>query len=240
MEEPEVLARLVAEAASPYIGLTNTGVGFVSTDAAPLAEVLATCNLIGLCGESGSGKTFACARAGQPVLHLDGFYRSPDESGLPIDSGGGVDWESIASFDVTAAAAAVHSLLDHGVALVPVFDYRANGFVGEHLLRVNRGLPLIAEGLFALEVVRLVSDDRKDCVVASVLLNASTHRAVIGRVRRDVREGRRRLKDAAVNSVRMRARSREYVLEHQASGDFAVTRSELRHLLRTLYAEIAP
>lgn len=141
-----------------------------------------------LAGPSGSGKSHLAEKLGWPVLRLDDFYRDLDAPDMPVSSLGIIDWDDPASWDAGAAVDAIVRLCRDGEAEVPVYDLAQSRAVGTHVVRTN-GLPVIAEGLFAPEIVG-------SCRSAGVL----DHAIVLRRPRlvtfalrlvRDLREGRK-------------------------------------------------
>ncbi len=141
-----------------------------------------------LAGPSGSGKSHLAARLGWPVLRLDDFYRDLDAPDMPRSSLGIVDWDDPRSWDAAAAVDAIVQLCRTGEAEVPVYDLSQSRVVGTHTVRTG-GRPLIAEGLFAPEIVSY-------CRAANVLDHAIVLRrnrlvTFTLRLTRDLREGRK-------------------------------------------------
>jgi uridine kinase len=114
-----------------------------------------------LAGPSGSGKSRLverlAARWGLPVLRLDDFYKDGGDPTLPrIDHGpnaGLVDWDHPASWLPTDALVALNDLCATGVAQVPVYDIAHDGRTGTHELRLDGAELVLAEGIFAQEIV---------------------------------------------------------------------------------------
>jgi len=141
-----------------------------------------------LAGPSGSGKSHLAERLRWPVLRLDDFYRDHDAAGMPLSSLGIVDWDDPRSWDGAAAVAAIVQLCSTGHAEVPVYDIAGSLAVGTHTVTTG-GMPLIAEGLFAPEIVEA-------CRTAGVLDHAICLRrprlvTFALRLTRDLREGRK-------------------------------------------------
>ncbi|PJI95073.1 uridine kinase family protein [Luteimicrobium subarcticum] len=105
-----------------------------------------------LTGASGSGKTSLTRRLGLPVVPLDDFYRDEDAPGLPRRFGI-VDWDDPASWDGTAALATLHTLCTTGRADVPVYDIATSRRTGTTHLDVTGAPLVVAEGIFAAELV---------------------------------------------------------------------------------------
>jgi uridine kinase len=158
----------------------------VTSDAEPLPAPGA--RLVVLAGPSGSGKSRLAHRLGLPVLRLDDFYRDGDDPGLP-HAFGIVDWDDPASWDLDAAAACAVRLVREGSADVPTYDLRTSRRTGSHRLDVAAAPLVVAEGIFAAEVVPSL---RAAGVLADAL--CLTHRPVVTFVRRlarDLRESRK-------------------------------------------------
>ena len=141
-----------------------------------------------LAGPSGSGKSHLAERLRWPVLRLDDFYRDHDAPDMPLSSLGIVDWDDPRSWDGATAVAAIVQLCSTGHAEVPVYDIAGSRVVGTHTVTTG-GMPLIAEGLFAPEIVEA-------CRAAGVLDHAICLRrprlvTFALRLTRDLREGRK-------------------------------------------------
>jgi uridine kinase len=109
-----------------------------------------------LAGASGSGKTSLTRRVGVPVLALDDFYRDADDDRTqpPLPRRFGiVDWDDPASWDGAGALDAVVRLCRDGVADVPVYDIPTSRRTGTHRLDLAGAPLVVAEGIFAAELV---------------------------------------------------------------------------------------
>jgi uridine kinase len=105
-----------------------------------------------LTGPSGSGKTSLTRRLGLPVVELDDFYHDVDHPGLPRRFGI-VDWDSPGSWDSTSAMEALLALVTTGRSEVPVYDIPTSRRTGTTHLDVTGSRIVIAEGIFAAELV---------------------------------------------------------------------------------------
>jgi uridine kinase len=118
-----------------------------------------------LAGASGSGKTSLTRRVGVPMLALDDFYRNADDvrADPPLPRRFGiVDWDDPASWDRAAALEAIVRLCRDGVADVPVYDIPTSRRTGTHRLDLAGAPLVVAEGIFAAELVaplRALPDD---------------------------------------------------------------------------------
>jgi len=148
-------------------------------------------------GPSGSGKSRLCERLhrtlGVPTVNLDDFYKDGDDPSLPRrptpDGEGLVDWDDPASWSRADAVDALETLCRNGVADVPVYDISRDGRTGVHRVALDGSPYVVAEGLFAQEIIA-------DCRGRGLLADAvcvRNHRLVTfwRRLTRDLREHRK-------------------------------------------------
>lgn len=117
--------------------------------------------LLLLAGASGSGKSTLVTRlqARHPevaVVQLDDFYREGTDPGLPA-WGGIVDWDDPGSWDVDAAHACLQVLCTNGRCEVPLYDIPTSRRTGSRPVELAPGGLVVAEGLFAPELVARVA-----------------------------------------------------------------------------------
>jgi len=158
----------------------------VSSDPVPCGPPSA--RIVVLAGPSGSGKSRLANRLGIPVLRLDDFYRDGDDPDLP-HAFGIVDWDDPASWDLDAAVRCAVRLVREGSADVPMYDIPTSRRIGMHRLALDGCPLLVAEGIFAADVVPHL---RVEGVLAEAL--CLTHRPLVTFVRRlarDLRESRK-------------------------------------------------
>ena len=114
--------------------------------------------MVVLAGPSGAGKSRLAARLsashGWPIFRLDDFYRDLDDPAMPRSAGLGIiDWDHPDSWDGERAVAALCELVDTGRTDTPVYDISTSHAVGHRELTAAATDLVIAEGIFAAEVV---------------------------------------------------------------------------------------
>lgn len=163
-----------------------------------------------LAGPSGSGKSYVARHTGLPVLPLDDFYLNGDDPRLPrvgdaVDSvaaragrrrapylspsPSAVDWESPASWDATAAVAAIELLARTGTVEVPHYDISLDRCTGYEKLRLDTARLFVAEGIFAAEIVATCRD--RGVLAAAYALRRARSATFVRRLVRDLAERRK-------------------------------------------------
>ncbi len=189
-----------------------------------------------LAGPSGSGKTRLAHRLreehGWPVVRLDDFYRDVDDPALPREEHLGiVDWDHPDSWNADAAVAALVELVDAGTMTAPVYDIGASRAVGRHTVTAGPDDLVLAEGIFAAEIVPALRE-------AGILHAAWCihHRRSVTFVRRLARDLAERRKPPPVLLRRglslMRAEP-GIVRRLTALGAVSARPAEVEHVLRT-------
>lgn len=146
-----------------------------------------------LAGPSGAGKSRLAERIGLPVLRLDDFYKDGGESSLPrIDEGpntGLVDWDHPDSWLQDEAVTSLAKLCADGTVDVPIYEIAKNGRTGWHFLDLEGAPLVVAEGIFAQEIVPELTD--RGLLAAAYCVRQ--HRLVTfwRRLVRDLREHRK-------------------------------------------------
>ena len=141
-------------------------------------------------GPSGSGKSRLADRSGLPVLRLDDFYRNGDDPALPRTASTGlVDWDDSASWDGHAAVAVLQQLCDEGSADVPIYDIAHDGVVGTRRLVLAGATVVVAEGIFAAEIIGACRD--RGILAAALCVRQNRYLTGWRRLVRDVRERRK-------------------------------------------------
>ena len=151
-----------------------------------------------LAGPSGSGKSRLAARLhaahGWPIFRLDDFYRDEDDPTVPRSAELGiVDWDHPDSWDAERAIASLCELVDSGRTDTPDYDISRSRAVGRRAVSARPDDLVLAEGIFAAEVVSRLRD-------AGVLHSAWCvhHRPVVTFVRRLARDLKERRKPPLV------------------------------------------
>lgn len=141
-----------------------------------------------LAGPSGSGKGVMARRSGLPLVPLDEFYRDHDDPGLPRRFGI-VDWDDPASWDAGAALAALTHLAHEGRTEIPRYSISDSARTGTRTLEVGDARLIVAEGIFASE---LVAPLRAAGLLADALVLTRPAPLVFAlRLARDLRESRK-------------------------------------------------
>lgn len=142
-----------------------------------------------LAGPSGCGKTHLAVQAGLPIVALDDFYRAGSEPDLPRTTDDVVDWEDPATWDADAAIAALEEICRGDRVGVPTYEFGLDRAVGHRTIERGGSSIVVAEGIFAAE---LVGPLRERGLLADALL-VRQRRSVtyVRRLIRDVRDGRK-------------------------------------------------
>ncbi|WP_090596527.1 hypothetical protein [Auraticoccus monumenti] len=126
--------------------------------------------------------------ARRPLVRLDDFYRDGDEPDMPHTLGI-VDWDDVRSWRLDAAVEGLLTLCRDGAATVPVYDIAANAAVGEHVVELGDGGCVVAEGVFAPDV--LAPAREAGMVVQPIWLDRPRTLTFVLRLVRDLRERRK-------------------------------------------------
>ncbi len=145
--------------------------------------------LIVIAGPSGSGKSRLCDRLGLPFVNLDDFYKDGSDPTLPRLDMGVADWDDPRSWLKDEAVETLERLCHDGTVELPVYDISRDGRVGSHRIDLAGSSYVVAEGIFAQEVV---ADCRARGLVAEAIC-VRNHPTVTfwRRLTRDLREHRK-------------------------------------------------
>jgi uridine kinase len=169
----------------------------VSDDATSEHQDALRARVIVVAGPSGSGKSRLCARLrstfGTPVVNLDDFYKDGDDPTLPrrrIGPGHDiVDWDDPRSWSREGALEALHDLCRYGVADLPVYDISHDGRTGHVRVSTDGSPYVVAEGLFAQEVIAGCRE--RDLLADAVCVRNHRLLTFWRRLTRDLREHRK-------------------------------------------------
>ncbi len=141
-----------------------------------------------LAGASGSGKSRLARQLGAVAFRLDDFYHDADRPGLPR-AHGIVDWDDPATWDADAAVVALASLVRAGHASVPEYSIAESRRTGARELTVDGHDLVVAEGVFAVEVLGRLRAAGLD--VEPVYLDRNRTLVALLRLRRDLQARRK-------------------------------------------------
>jgi uridine kinase len=192
----------------------------VSGDPSPAALT----RVVLLAGPSGCGKSHIARASGLPIMALDDFYRDATEPDLPRTPTGDVDWEDPASWDADAALAALEALCAHGEVDVPSYSFARSAVVGHRTLRTDGSRIVVAEGIFAAELVAPLRG--RGLLADALLITVDRWLTFVRRLVRDAREGRKPV-PFLVRQGWAKTTSEPAVVAHQrAAGARPVTKAQ--------------
>jgi len=186
--------------------------------------------VIVLAGPSGCGKTRLAERSGLPLVALDDFYRDGDAPDMPrVHGGDRIDWEDPASWDLDAAVAALDTLCRTGSAEVPTYSFGDDRAVGRRTIDLDGARAVVAEGIFAAEVVERCR--RADLLADAIVLAVPAPVTFWRRLVRDLREARKPPLDVLRIGLGKARDERAVVARQEALGCRRVSKPEARALL---------
>jgi uridine kinase len=174
-----------------------------------------------VCGPSGAGKSRFADATGLPVVRLDDFYRSGNDPALPRSSDGAVDWDDPRSWDADGALDALEALCRDGGADLPVYDIASDGVVGTRRVVLGEARVLVAEGIFAAEIIGACRD--RGLLALALSLRSKPYVTFWRRLFRDVRERRKPVRILVRRGVRLMRIEKEVVARHQSCGALVVS-----------------
>ena len=144
-------------------------------------------------GPSGAGKSRLAANLqgqhGWPIVRLDDFYRDGDDPSLPILAMGVPDWDSPRSWHADAAVRALVALCHNGVVDLPTYDISSSRTVGHSAVTAEPGQLILAEGIFAAEIVADLAE--AGVLAAAYCVHAGRWLTFCRRLVRDLAERRK-------------------------------------------------
>lgn len=190
-----------------------------------------------LAGPSGCGKSRLAALLGLPILALDDFYRAASVD-LPCRADGSIDWEEPATWDGGAAAEALSVLCHRGVVEVPTYSFADNRAVGRHTVDRGAASIVVAEGIFAPELVGPLTEAG---LLADALLVRQGRWVTFGRrLLRDLREHRKRPAQLVRSGWCKTMAEPDVVARHRALGARPTTKADARRRVAALAAMVGP
>jgi uridine kinase len=146
-----------------------------------------------LAGPSGAGKSRLAAhlrdRHGWPIVRLDDFYRDGDDPSLPMLPMGVPDWDDPRSWHADAAVRTLIALCHNGIADLPTYDISSSRTVGHSALTAGPGQLILAEGIFAAEIIAALAE--ADVLAAAYCVHAGRWLTFVRRLVRDLAERRK-------------------------------------------------
>ncbi|MDY5584691.1 MAG: ATP-binding protein [Arcanobacterium sp.] len=209
--------------------LTNDGLFELpaETRREPLARVII------VCGPSGSGKTRFVNRTGLPVVSLDDFYFEGSQSGLPHRHGM-IDWDSIKTWNKTAAITALVDLCTTGRAEIPIYDIPTNSQIGVRTAELDGRRYVLTEGIFAADIIE---DLRNEGILADAMcIERPRFQTFWFRLMRDLDEARKPLINLLRRGFAHFRREPKLYLELESKGARRVSYAEAQEALTQILA----
>lgn len=194
--------------------------------------------VVTLAGPSGCGKTRLADESGLPVVTLDDFYLDGGALDLPRTSDGTVDWDHPGSWDLDAAVDALTRLCAGGSVEVPTYSFGEDRAVGRRLVERRGARIVIAEGIFAAELVAPLRE--RGLLADALLIQENRWITFVRRLVRDLREGRKPPWYLLRQGWAKAANEAEIVARLRSLGARPVSKPEARAVLARLAATGAP
>ena len=144
-------------------------------------------------GPSGAGKTRLAThlrgRYGWPIVRLDDFYRDGDDPTLPCLPIGVTDWDNPRSWRADAAVQALVALCQNGVTDLPTYDIGSSRAVGHSTVTAEPGQLILAEGIFAAEIIAPLA--QADALAVAYCVHNRRWLTFLRRLVRDLAERRK-------------------------------------------------
>lgn len=185
-----------------------------------------------LAGPSGCGKTYLALQTGLPILTLDDFYRPGTDPDLPRRADGVVDWEDRRTWDADAACEALQELCTTGRVDVPTYVFGEDRAVGHRVLELGDAPVVIAEGLFAAEIIDPLRS--RGLLADALLIHDGRWRTFGRRLFRDLREGRKSRWYLVRQGWEKTCSEPDVIRRLSALGARSVTKAEARRAIEAL------
>ena len=183
-------------------------------------------------GPSGAGKSRLADRTGLPIVRLDDFYREGVDPLLPRSGSGRVDWDDPRSWDDLAAVTALAELCSTGAADSPVYDIAHDGVVGTRRVVVAGSPLVVAEGIFAAEIIAACRE--RGLLAAALCVRQNRYLTWWRRLVRDIRERRKSLPVLLRRGVQLLRLEPSVIERHVQLGATCVSPAEGRALITQL------
>lgn len=191
------------------------------------------CKVILLAGPSGSGKGRLAKSSKLPTLNLDDFYREYFEPDLP-QAFGIVDWDDPASWNQAQALAALENICRNGSANIPIYSIAQSQKIGSRRFAVTDSKYLLAEGIFAAQMVRPLTES--NLLAAALVLDRNPALVFWLRFIRDLKESRKPIHTLIVRGLALAKQQRGYVDQLAKLGMQRVNLRTAKKLLNSLEA----
>lgn len=122
-------------------------------------------------------------------MPLDDFYRDHTDPDNPRTPDGRVDWEDVRSWDIDAAVAALTDLCRHDEVTIPLYSLAESRRVDTQTIGRNGSPIVLAEGIFAADLVAPLRD--AGLLADALLVDENRWLTFLRRLVRDLREGRK-------------------------------------------------
>ena len=187
-----------------------------------------------LAGPSGAGKTRLATRLGLPLVQLDDFYKDGDDPTLPRRGDALVDWDDVRSWRSDAALDALLALCTTGSTHVPRYDIAGNSRIGSREIELHGSRCVLAEGIFAAELVGPCSD--LGLLASALCLRRSRWVTFVLRLSRDLREHRKPPLVLVRRGWRLALQEPAIIAALEAKGCRAVSPAQAEAAIRRLAA----
>ncbi|HET7901225.1 MAG TPA: uridine kinase [Candidatus Nanopelagicales bacterium] len=192
-----------------------------------------TARVVLLAGPSGSGKSHLAARSGLPVFRLDDFYKDADDPTLPLSTELGIaDWDHVDAWHRDRAVAALTEVCSSGSTEVPTYDISLSRATGTSVFRCGGAPAVVAEGVFAAEIVDACRD--AGMLADAVVLLRAPWTNFVRRLARDLAEHRKPPLTLVRRGRLLMHQEGSVVAAATGKGCRPVTARELDALLRAL------